>query len=370
MAGRNQQGSIYRRKDGRWCGAVSIPKTATRKARKKVLYGSSREEVEAKVTALHTVIDERGAGALESVGEYLDRWLHQDATMTLRPTTVDNYASTIRLHITPYIGHVALADLTTVAIQDFYQLLEEKGLGRRTRKNLHTVLHRSLRQAVDWGVLHENPCTNAKAPKVPRYRPRTVLDPEQTQRFLTEAAKNRLYALYVLAIASGARFGELAALEWKDVDWDNASITIRRSLANVRGRLAISDVKNPTSRRKVELPAFAMKVLREHQWRMQKEGWDASLIFVNKRGNPLRKENVHVTSFKPILERAGLPNIRFQDLRHTSSTLLFQKNVHPRIVQERLGHASIETTLNCYSHVLPTMQKEAAEKMDGILSAT
>jgi integrase len=193
-----------------------------------------------------------------------------------------------------------------------------------------------------------------------------TLDPDQVQAFLKAARQDRLYALYVVALDSGMRQGELFALAWPDIDLDGGSVRVVRSLEELNGELRVKDVKTARSRRKIDLSPFAVEVLTEHRRAMLAEGHIAGPVFCNSRGDYLRRSNLTRTSFGAILERARVPKIRFYDLRHTCATLLLLADVNAKVVSERLGHASVAFTLDVYSHVLPTMQKAAAAKLEGI----
>jgi integrase len=208
---------------------------------------------------------------------------------------------------------------------------------------------------------------------------------ERCNRFLIAARKDRLYALYVLAIDSGMRQGELFGLQWPDVDFTTGAVHVLRSLEEINGRLRLKEPKSGRGRR-IELSRITLDALHDHRKQMLAEGHAAGPVFCDQHGGFPRKGNVLRRSFWKIIDRANtkgkmeaeekvqaaaptalLPRIRFHDLRHTAATLLLLANVNAKIVSERRGHASIQLTLDTYSHVLPTMQKQAAEKMDGIL---
>ena len=173
-----------------------------------------------------------------------------------------------------------------------------------------------------------------------------------------------------LAITTGLRQGELLGLQWDDVDFDGAALHVRHTLHELNGRLWIGEPKTRRARRQVDLPTIAIAALQDHQERMLIEGHPHGLVFRDTRRGPLRKSNLVRRSFLPLLKRAGLPAIRFHDLRHTAATLLLAQGVHPKIVQERLGHSQISLTLDTYSHVLPGMGREAASKLDALLMKT
>ncbi len=239
----------------------------------------------------------------------------------------------------------------------------------RLRQLAHAVLHRALEQAVKWGMVPRNVCDAVDPPRVLKADIH-ALTSEQVAVLLETANGNRLEALYVLAVASGMRLGEMFGLQWSDVNLEDDAVTIRHTLLELSGKLTLAEPKTAKSRRRVELPEMAVRALLQHRKRMVAEGHAASpWVFCNQHGGPLRRSHFHRQDFKPLLKKADLPDIRFHDLRHTSATLLLSQGVHPKIVQERLGHSQISVTMDTYSHVLPTMQREAANKMNAILDA-
>ena len=192
-----------------------------------------------------------------------------------------------------------------------------------------------------------------------------------------EAAKgDRLEALYILAVTTGLRQGELLGLKWDDIDLEVGTLQVRRTLTTAKGGPILSAPKTKSTRRTVRLSQTALEALRSHLERQLGEDIDRAgdlwrengLIFASESGSPLSRQHITARRFKPLLKRAGLPEIRFHDLRHTCATLLLSKNVNPKVVSEMLGHASIAITLDTYSHVLPTMQESAAKAMEDALS--
>ena len=224
------------------------------------------------------------------------------------------------------------------------------------------LLARSLR----WGMISRNACTAVVRPRVLRH-PMRVFTPAQVVTFLDAARGDRFEALYVLAVTTGLRQGELFGLQWDDIDPGHGALQVRHQLRELNGRLWLAPPKTATARRKVHLPAFAVAALRAHRARMLAEGHPHGLVFCDTDGQPHRKSNVLRRSFVPVLERAGLPRIRFHDLRHTAATLLLQQGVHPKVVQEMLGHSQISLTLDTYSHVLPSLGEDAARRLDTLL---
>jgi integrase len=250
-----------------------------------------------------------------------------------------------------------------------YSALGRDNASANTRRLVHAVLHRAFKQAVKLGMVPRNVCDAVEAPRVARKEVQ-ALTGEQVAKLFRAAGGDRMEALYVVAVASGLRMGELFGLDWPDVDLDGGALTVRRALSEVNGKLTLAEPKTNKSRRRVELPSIAVDALFEHRKRMVAEGNHArGYVFCNHSGGPLRRSHFHSQYWKPLLKRAELPPAKFHNLRHTSATLLLGQGVHPKIVQERLGHSQISMTLDVYSHVLPTMQREAANKLDTMLKA-
>jgi integrase len=236
-----------------------------------------------------------------------------------------------------------------------------------------SILRKALNQAVKWNMLNFNPSDGVDRPRVPKYQiePLTV---EEARKFLDTAKEmeDPFYPLFVLAISTGMRAGELLGLEWEDVDLKNSRLSVRHTLINKTKTLA--EPKTAKARRVIELTGLAVDVLKDHrkkqaETRLQESAWDSTynLVFPTGIGTPFDHSHLTQRHFHPILEKAGLRKIRFHDLRHTAATLLLQAEEHPKVVQEMLGHSTISMTLDTYSHVIPSMQKEAARKMDELL---
>jgi integrase len=221
-----------------------------------------------------------------------------------------------------------------------------------------------------------NPADAVKAPS-PATEEMRPLSADEARRLLDTAKGDRLEALYVLAVTTGMRRGALLGLKWSDVDLENASVSIRRTLTRTDNgkRLALGEPKTKKSRRTVRLTPRAVEALRRHLTRqmedMERLGdlyEDQGLAFTTGTGGPINPSNLRQRSLAPLLKKAGLPHIRFHDLRHTCATLLLSKNTHPKFVQELLGHATIAITLDTYSHVLPGMGDQTARAMEDALS--
>jgi integrase len=247
--------------------------------------------------------------------------------------------------------------------------MQDRGLSARTVQYTHAVLHRALKQAKRWSMVNRNVAEDVDRPQLKRDEIQP-LDREQTRRLLQAAEGDRQQALYVVAVTAGLRPGEMLALRWSDLNLEDGTLRINRTLSDSE----FATPKTTRSRRKIELSNTARAALRTHRKRqleeqMRKAGlWEGhGLVFPSTVGTPLSHRNV-VRSFKALLKRAGLPaDTRLYDLRHTCATLLLCRNVHPKCVQELLGHASISQTLDTYSHVLKGMDSGIGGAMDDAL---
>jgi len=364
------EGGIYERADGQWCASLAIGYDAKGKRRRRVIYGVTKAALLEKLKQLYATSP---SGVLNvqstrlTVAQYLNHWLGNVARPRIRPTTYKLYEGLIRLHINPRIGGLRLSKLTATHIEALYAELARDGVSSRNRQLVHARLYTSLKKAVRLKLIPHNVCLDVDRP-VAKKKEFPVFDPGQASRFLDAARRDRLFALYVLAVTTGLRQGELLGLWWDDIDLDRGTLSVRGQLQEVAGALARVEPKTKESRRRVTLPAAAVSALRSHRERMQREGANAPWVFCDTSGGPIRKSNLRRRSFEPLLKRSGLPRIRFHDLRHTAATLLLNEDVHPKVVQERLGHARIQITLDLYSHVLPSMQQGAADKLDRLFA--
>ena len=272
------------------------------------------------------------------------------------------------------LGKVPIALLRPEHLQKHYADRLAAGSAPSSVAHLHAVLHRALSQAARWRVVIRNVAELVDAPRVAR-KEMHVLSPEQVRQLLQAASGDDLEAFYVLAVTTGARLGELLGLHWRDVDLDDASLNIVTSLQRAQNGLEFVEPKTARSRRHVSLTTAAVKGLRDHRKRQNearlaaKEWADLDLVFCNEKGRPIEDGNLRRRSFVRLLEKAGLQPIRLHDLRHTAATLMLGQGIHPKIAAEMLGHSQIAVTLDLYSHVTPTMQRQATEAIDALLAS-
>lgn len=315
--------------------------------------------------------------AILTVGGYLDRWLAH-ARSRIRAVTYEGYESLIRLHVLPHIGARDLDGITPLDVQSLYGVLsmpppDGPGLAGGSVLNLHLVLTQAFAQAVRWQLLAASPVAGAQPPR-PRRPPRLVVDPALLRRLLDAVAGTRLEAPAAIAAATGMRRGEILGLNWSDFDAEFTLLRVQRTLQPTNDGLVFEQPKTPRSRRTVLLPVFLRPFLdrqRDDQQRRRAEldeRWvDDGLVVDRGDGGPLNPDMLSA-GWARFMRRHKLPQVRFHDLRHAHATLMLTQGVHPKVVSERLGHASIGITLDTYSHVLPTLQQEAAAAFDDLFA--
>ena len=315
------------------------------------------------------------AGTL-TVGEYLERWLNDSVRDTVKTTTFERYEQISRLHLKPAVGRVKLKALTPAHVRSLYREKLDAGASPRTVRYVHTTLHKALKQAIADGLISRNATEAVKPPQLTKEEMH-LLGADEVKVFLETARQtgDRLEALYVLAIHTGLRQGELLGLKWEDADMETGTLQVRRTLSITKGGPVLSTPKTKGSSRSVQLTRTALEALRNHRERQAEERlrlgslWsEKGVIFASETGGFLDRRYITTHRFKPLLKQAGLPSVRFHDLRHTCATLLLGRNVNPKIVSEMLGHSTIAITLDTYSHVLPNMRDQAAREMEEALS--
>ncbi len=370
----NGEGSISRRKDGLYMARYTV-RTADG-PRRRTIYGKKGESREDLATRLTKAMADRDGGITYdagkmTVGEYLERWLSDSVRDTVRQRTFERYESIVRLHLIPGLGRVKLKALTPAHVRGLYRSKLDSGLAPRTVLHVHRSLSKALKQAKDDGLIPRNAAEPVKPPR-PRKEEIRPLTPEQVRVLFASVSGTRNEALYVVAVTAGLRRGELQGLKWEDVDLEAGMLQVRRTLSEPKGGHVFEAPKSGKGRN-IRLTRRAVEALRAHrkrqlEERMERAGlWDEQgLVFPSEVGTPRLGGNLH-RSFKAALSRAGLPEIRFHDMRHTCATLLLRQGVNPKYVQELLGHADIALTLNVYSHVLPDMGDAAAGAMDAAL---
>ena len=305
--------------------------------------------------------------------EFMNNWL-VSTKAAKRQSTWSHYEQVNRIYILPRLGQKKVSELRPEHIQDFYNYLQDQGIGDYTILKIHNVLHGALEQALKMGILARNPVDLAHPPKEPNTE-MTILTESQVSQFLIAVMNHRWQALFHLAITTGARQMELLGLKWSDLDWQRQTLKIERQLIRPDGSgIKFSAPKTRLGKRSVALGSKTIELLRKHYERQKDEiraagdKWqEHGLIFTTSLGGPIHPRNL-LRDFKIILKHAGLPIIRFHDLRHTAASLMLNNNIAPIIVSRRLGHAKASITLDIYGHLIPSLQTEVAEKIDELIT--
>jgi integrase len=366
----NREGSIYPRRNRAgtvtaYQVSLSLPGGHRR------IVGTAPTRTEA-VSLLHKAQAELQSGRLQSdakqtLHRYLTAWL-ENKRNSISYSTIVSYSRCIRL-ISSQIGAVPIRSLSSPAIQQCYTDLLRSGQGLRSVELCHSVMRAALRQAVRLGIIGHNPIEGVDAP---RSRPteRTILSVEQFMHLMRMSTDDPLQPLLVVLASSGPRIGEALALRWSDVDFDQGTVSIKRSIERQKGKgLIFKEPKSRRSQRLIALPRLALEALarerqRQDALRRAVPGWlDNDLVFPSEKGTPLDKTNVY-HRFQRLLGRAGLPAMRVHDLRHAASTFMAQAGIDVATAQHTLGHADPALLLNTYTHVTPSMQRGGVMKMD------
>lgn len=369
----NGEGSIWKRADGRWCGAYFVPKPGSTGRARKYVYGRTRKEVYDKLTAISRNVRDGVPVPVgsQTVEGYLGEWLAQVAAVRVRPSTLRSYDMNVRLHITPRIGRKQLGKLSARDVRQMLDDMRGQGAGPRVIQHVHATLRVALEHAVREELLPRNVAKLVQVAPPPREE-REPLTVEEAQTLLKTARDDRLHALYVATLLLGMRRSEALALRWSDVDLDQGVLTIRRSVHRVAGEgLVHLPTKTRKSTRTVPLPPAVGAALRKHQERQAVEreagGWqDRDLVFTTPLGTAIDPRNF-TRMFGELCDRAGVRRVRLHDLRHTCVTLLMQLGVPPRVVMEIVGHSTLDMTMRVYGHVSLDAQRTALGQLGDLL---
>ena len=373
----NGEGTITRRKDGRWEARYTVHSAEGPK--RKVLYGKMRGAVAEK---LNTALSDRSSGLTFdavnlTVGKYLHHWL-EDSVKSLvddekmAHSTFIRYEGIVNNHLKPALGHRKLKDLSRAEVRRLYK---EKGkaFSPRSVDYIHVTLQNALSQAVRDDLIPRNVSQRGASPQQPQSERGHGPLPHSGTSALAEARGERNEAIYIAAIHTGLRKGELLGLKWTDLDLDGGTLSVRRSLKVTDHGLGFGPTKNKASRRSVPLNKSAVAALKAHRMRQNEERlrlgelWvDQDLVFPNRVGKPINPSNLYNREYKPLLKRAGLEDERFtfHSLRHTFASALCNKRVYPKVIQSLLGHSSITQTMDTYSHLMGGMGSGAVDGLD------
>lgn len=331
--------------------------------------GKTQKEVAQKLKVATAAID---AGTYKApckmtVGEWLDIWV-SEYLRNVKPLTQQNYSEQVNRYIKPALAATKLEALDTHLIQRFYNSLRERGLAPKTIKNIHGVLHCALRQAIENNYIRHNPTEACKLPKVerPDIKP---LEPVQIAQMIQEAQQDSYCNLFIVALFTGMRQGELLGLTWDCVDFDTGVITVKHQLQRKDGRYYLQSPKNGKSRMLLPAPLVmdALKQELQKQQAAQREAgtlWNnpLRLVFTDATGKQLVRRTV-VKHFKAVAGRMGAEDVRFHDLRHSFAVTSLQAGDDIKTVQANLGHATAAFTLDVYGHVTQKMREDSAARM-------
>lgn len=308
-----------------------------------------------------------------TVADFLQRWLQDYCKPNLSPRGYERYESVSRVHLIPALGHVPLTALKPEHLQRLYTAKLNSGLAARTVRYQHVILHKALETAMKWGLVARNVADGVDVPRTRRTEIQTW-DEGEVACFLEATKGSPYYALFYTNLFTGMRRSELLALRWQDIDFLYGQVSVCRGLHHlVDGSYVFTQPKSVKSRRTISLTPSTSLLLQEHKAKKEFDhrmlgilSQDSDLVFSTPDGKPLRPNTVS-RAWVSLAARCGVKVITFHAGRHTHASLLLRQNVHPKIVQERLGHSSIAVTLDTYSHVAPGLQEAAAQKFDDII---
>lgn len=404
------EGTIFEERPGRWVALVTtgyVVRDGKRRRVRKKFIASTRSAVHKKLTkALRD--QQRGRNVsprVQKLGGFLDVWLAEVAKQAVKPKTFRTYSDIVNLHIKPALGAINLEKLTPDIVQAF--LNDKPGsalcphckesfhaermethiaerhadarkkahrvLGPRTVGHIRATLRGALAVAMEWYDLDRNVAALAKPPRAPKKEMRS-LTPDEARAYLEAAKSDRLNALFTVAVALGLRQAEILGLGWEHVDLAAGTLEVRRQLQRIDGKLVLVETKTEDGARPLLLPAVAIAALRRHQALQDKERraagdqWqETGLVFTTSVGTPVDARNV-IRRHHAILKAAGVPRLRFHDLRHSAATLLLAQGVSPKYISQLLGHKQVAFTMQTYMHVIEEVQQQTADTMDAILN--
>ena len=376
----NGEGNLRKRKDGRWEGRYTAGRDPeTGKAIYKNVLGKTQAETKAK---LKQAIEEAkgldaGKAGRYTLGQWMDVWFENYAKVKVRPSSHQTYRGYLENHIKPNIGQIPLEKLTSLELQKLYKKLLEKGrvdrlesrhqakgLSPKTVRNIHQIISSAMKLAQEQKLIVGNPAEGCALPRL-EHREMQTLPVEQLQSFLGEAKDSGVFELYYLELATGLRRGELLGLKWEDIDLERGDLRVKRQIARINGEVVEAPLKTKNAYRTLPLAEDTVSVLLEQKKKVGDSPW----VFPSPAGGPLSPDSV-LHMLHRVLKRAGLPSLRFHDLRHTFVTLALQNGVDVKTVSGMLGHFSAGFTLDTYAHVTTASQRQAAKTMGSVLSGT
>ena len=374
----NGEGNIRKRKDGRWEGRYTAGHNpATGKAIYKNVLGKTQAEVKEKLKKAIEETKGLDVAKAESytVGQWMDVWYEYYAKIKVRPSSHKTYEGYIKNHIKPSIGNIPLTKLTTLDLQRLYQKLltegrvdrlesqnQPKGLSTKTVRNINQVISSAMQLAIQQHLISHDPTDGCALPKT-EHREMQTLSADQLAAFLLEAKHSGVFEMYYIELATGLRRGELLGLKWEDIDFTAQTLRVRRQVGRINGEVREAPLKTKNAYRTISLGTDTVDILKQQREKQPSSAY----VFPGPTGGPIAPDSV-LHMLHRVLDRAGLPETRFHDLRHTFATLALQNGVDVKTVSGMLGHFSAGFTLDTYAHVTTAAQKKAAETMGEVLA--
>ncbi|MDA0658602.1 MAG: tyrosine-type recombinase/integrase [Planctomycetota bacterium] len=365
----NGEGTISRRKDGRWQGAVTLGRAPNGKSIRKCVYGKTQQECREKMDLLRQQAGKKldFKRGTDSLAVYLQHWLENVVKLNRAARTHEEYEMAVRLYIVPYIGHRKLAKLSAQDLESWQASLVKKGHSDHCRMRAIRVLRAALNSAIRNQVIQFNPVSAIAKPKVVS-REVQPLEVDQCERLFAEAETNRLGDIVTLAVMTGLRLGELLALEWNDINLAEGVLSVRRTLVETNSGLSLKEPKSRAGRRVITLGRPAIEALRNRRRKAIEEGMDPKaipVVFPNTIGTHQTRSGLSNYTWYVMRDAAGIgKDVRFHDLRHSHASFMIAAGIHIKVIQERLGHSTFKLTADTYSHLLQSAQADAVERVD------
>ena len=364
-------GMVRKREDGRWEGRIVVGHKENGDSIFRYVYADTQKELTGKLRQhidLYQGVDLTEQSRM-TLGEWLDRWL-EDIAGTIRPNTMTRYQGTVDRHIKPYLGDKPISQVKGKDIQRLYETLAKRGnrntgegLSSGTVRGIHSMLHEALGAAQQASIIPRNPTEEIEAPKF-SYKPKKVLTDKQLDKFMEAVRQDAVwYDFFYTELTTGLRRGELLGLKWSDIDLEKGDLRVQRQIGRIDGKIIEMPLKTKNAYRTLPLSADAISVLKIQKCKVGNSEW----VFPSPTGGPMSPDSV-LHMLHRVLKRAGLPKVRFHDLRHTFATLALQNGVDIKTVSGMLGHFSAGFTLDTYAHVTTSAKREAAKTMGNLLS--
>lgn len=369
----NGEGTISKRKDGRWQGMVTLGRDSSGKRVRRTVYGKTQQECRDKLDTLRRQVGRNldWKQQSDSVAKYLQGWLESTIKPNKAALTYEEYELTVRVHITPYIGKLKLAKLNASDLDRWQGKMIAAGKSNNTRMRSIRVLRNALNRAMRARIIEFNPVSGIDKPKVQR-RDVAALEPDQCRRLIAQCESHRLGDIVTVAVMTGLRLGELLALQWSDLNLSEGVLSVRRTLEERKDGKAFKEPKSRAGRRAVSLDDTAIQAFKSRRRKAIAEGMKPehiALVFPNTDGKWQSRGELSRQTWYPIRKAADIPEtVRFHDLRHTHASLAIAAGVHLKIVQERLGHSTFQLTADTYSHLLKGADADAAERIGGLVA--